>query len=116
MTLAFCHARDRTLTWLGVGNVDAVLFHGHEKTASDRVVLRGGIVGYRLPALRAEVLPLRKFDMLIMATDGIEEYFADSVDLRGEPRALADRILATYRRGTDDALVLVARYLGVDEP
>ena len=28
MTLAFIHLRDRTLTWLGVGNVEAVLFHG----------------------------------------------------------------------------------------
>ena len=27
MTLAFVDLRDRTLTWLGVGNVEAVLFH-----------------------------------------------------------------------------------------
>jgi hypothetical protein len=32
-----------------------------------------------------------------------------------EPQAIADRILASYRKGTDDALVLVVRCLG-DEP
>jgi hypothetical protein len=28
------------------------------------------------------------------------------------PQAAAERILAAFSRGTDDALVLVARYLG----
>ena len=116
MTLAFCHHRDRTITWLGVGNVDAVLFHaGPTGATSDRVVLRGGVVGYQLPALRAEVLPIRTLDVLIMATDGIEEHFADTVDIRREPRSLADGILATHRKGTDDALVVVAKYHGADE-
>jgi hypothetical protein len=29
-----------------------------------------------------------------------------------EPQAIADQILARYRKGTDDALVLVVRCLG----
>jgi len=114
MTLAYCHLGDGTLTWLGVGNVDALLFHGRvtESGPTDRIVLRGGVVGYQLPPLRAEVLPLRPFDTLIMATDGIEEHFADNVSLAGEPQEIADRILAAHRKETDDALVLVVRYLG----
>jgi hypothetical protein len=114
MTLAYCHLGHGTLTWLGIGNVNAVLFHGSVAgpMPSDRIVLRGGVVGYQLPPLRAEVLPLRPFDTLIMATDGIEEHFADNVTLTGEPQEIADRILAAHRKDTDDALVLVLRYLG----
>jgi negative regulator of sigma-B (phosphoserine phosphatase) len=109
MTLACCHLHDWTVTWLGVGNVDAVLFHGQVGDAPARVVLRGGVVGYQLPPLRAEVLPLRPFDTLVMTTDGIEEHFADALSLEGTPQQIAERILNRHRKGTDDALVLVVR-------
>jgi serine/threonine protein phosphatase PrpC len=82
--------------------------------AADRIILRGGVVGYQIPALRAEVLPLRMCDTLIMATDGIQEHFADHVPLIGEPQVIADRLLAQHRKETDDALVVVMRYLGDD--
>lgn len=114
MTLALCHLRDRTLTWVGVGNVEAVLFRAGtgERSPSERIILRAGVVGYQLPPLRAEVLPLRPLDTLIMATDGVEELFADKVELTGEPQEIANRILAAHRKDTDDALVVVVRYLG----
>lgn len=114
MTLAAFDFRARTLTWLGVGNVDAVLFHGNGDGTQrrERVVLRGGVVGFRLPALKAEVLPLARLDTVILATDGIEAEFSDSLNARGTPQALADAILASHGRATDDALVLVARYEG----
>ena len=81
MTLAFVHLRDRTLTWLGVGNVEAVLFRAARETstAPDRALLRAGVVGYRLPPLRAEILPLKPFDTLIIATDGIKPGFDEGL-------------------------------------
>jgi hypothetical protein len=114
MTLASVHVRDRTLTWLGVGNVEAALFHaGHEDAAApDRALLRAGVVGYHLPILRVEVLPLKPLDTLIMATDGINPTFAEGLVLDGDPQRIADTIFAGYRKDTDDALVIVARYLG----
>jgi negative regulator of sigma-B (phosphoserine phosphatase) len=114
MTLAFLNLRDRTLTWLGVGNVEAVLFHAstHDNQTAERVLLRSGLVGYRLPArLRAEVIPLKHQDTLIMATDGIAPEFAEGLAPEGHPQHLAERILARHGSGRDDALVAVARYL-----
>src|SRR3989442_542063 len=49
---------------------------------------------------------------LIFATDGIREGFADGLSPEAAPQHLADQILARHGKGTDDALVLVARYLG----
>lgn len=116
MTLAFVHLRDRTLTWLGVGNVEAVLFHAarEDTTTPDRALLRAGVIGYRIPALRAEVLPLKPLDTLIIATDGIKPDFDEGLTLDGDPQHIADGILARHCSGIDDALVVVARYLGGD--
>ena len=114
MTLAFVHLRDQTLTWLGVGNVEAALLRmaGAEGTTSERVLLRAGVVGYRLPDLRAEVIPLQPFDTLVMATDGIDPDFDQDLVLRRQPQQIADQILADHWKRTDDGLVVVARYLG----
>jgi negative regulator of sigma-B (phosphoserine phosphatase) len=114
MTLAFIHLRDRTLTWIGVGNVEAVLFHeaGAEPTKPDRALLRNGLIGYRLPTLRAEVLPLKPRDTLVIVTDGIRPDFDQGVVLGDDPQVIANGILTKHFSRGDDALVLVARYLG----
>ena len=99
------------LTWLGVGNVRGVLyrFQGTAKAQREELLLRPGVVGAQLPALRATVTPVGRGDTLILATDGIHSDFADTLTLSAEPRALAPRILAKYGRPIDDALVLVAQ-------
>src|SRR5258706_150782 len=53
MTLATLRPSDGQLTWLGVGNVEAVLLRAdsQSKAGSDRPMLRGGLVGYQLPKL-----------------------------------------------------------------
>ena len=80
--------------------------------ASDRVLLRSGLVGYQSPRLRASTLPLAPDDLLIFATDGIDAGFAEGVDRSESPQQLADDILERHFKGHDDALVLVVHYLG----
>jgi hypothetical protein len=46
---------------------------------------------------------------LILATDGVDRKFIDSIRYDEAPQAQAERLLAAYRSPTDDALVLVAR-------
>lgn len=113
MTLASLHAGEGTLTWIGVGNVEGRLMradHGHP--SENVLLLRGGLVGYRLPALHASVLPIVPDDLLIFASDGIYPGFDAVVTLGAPPRVIAERILNDYYKGTDDAAVLVVRYLG----
>jgi serine phosphatase RsbU (regulator of sigma subunit) len=114
ITTAFVHLSDETLTWAGVGNVEAMLYHcanPHvEKPA--RLVLRNGVLGYRLPPVQAEVLPLKPLDTLILFTDGIDPDFDERLCLDDDPKAIADDILHNHHTGNDDALVLVARYMG----
>ncbi|MGB6484691.1 MAG: SpoIIE family protein phosphatase [Candidatus Acidiferrales bacterium] len=113
MSVASFNATDGTVTWLGVGNVEGVLLHRDPYgTVSQEVLpLRGGVVGDQLPALVASIVPVSKGDTLIFATDGVRLGFADGLK-PDSVQATADAVLARFARGTDDALVLVARYTG----
>jgi negative regulator of sigma-B (phosphoserine phosphatase) len=103
-----------SLTWLGVGNVEGTLVRADERPVrrADSILLLGGVVGFQLPRLRPSTTAVQPGDLLILTTDGIAAGYVPELDSDGDPKALADRILAQYRKGGDDALVLVARYLG----
>ena len=114
MTLASFDERAATMTWIGVGNVEAILLRSGRADPSTRegVALRGGVVGYHLPTLRESSLPVSYGDTLVLATDGIRSGFVAGLAGQGTPQEIADAILARYSRGSDDALVVVARYVG----
>lgn len=113
-SLAFIDRTEQTMTWLGVGNVEGVLFHGvaSGQPAKERLLLRPGVVGDHLPLLRASVVPVVPGDLIILATDGVRPGFDETVDFRDSPQHIAEAVMRDYARGTDDALVLVVRYVG----
>ena len=115
LTLANLDAVENTMTWLGVGNVEGWLLRADASASHPResVLLRGGLVGYQLPALHASVIPVAAGDLLILATDGIHTAFEEGINASETPGQIADRILSGHFKGNDDALVLVARYRGV---
>jgi hypothetical protein len=113
MSVARIHAADAALEWCGVGNVEAILLRPDRTPhRTESVVARGGVVGYRLPPLKAARVALCPRDLLLMATDGISSDFSYDLQLEDAPQSLADDILARYAKASDDSLVLVARYLG----
>jgi hypothetical protein len=111
---AFDVGRDR-LTWTAVGNVEAMLCREPVDAAPTRetVVPRGGVVGYQLPALREVSLPIIRGDVLILATDGISHDFILEAPSQTPAQRFADHVLDRYGKDSDDALVLVVRYLGL---
>ncbi|HKS05062.1 MAG TPA: SpoIIE family protein phosphatase [Gemmatimonadaceae bacterium] len=112
MSIATIDARRATLTWISVGNVEGLVVQsGPDGHASrSRLITRGGVVGSALPQLRAEIIPLAPGDLLVFATDGIDQRFADDFprDARSADE-IANGVLAQFAKTTDDALVLVAR-------
>jgi hypothetical protein len=82
------------------------------RPAREYALLYSGVVGLQLPPLRGFVLPIVQGDTLLMATDGIRSGFAECLRLDESPQVMAERVLARHVKGTDDALVLVARYRG----
>lgn len=114
MALATLHAGDNSMAWTGIGNVDAVLLRRPGGTLRQDMALlnRGGVVGYRMPAPRMSVVPIAPGDLLVFTTDGIGSRFAQSVERDAPPQEIAETVLELYGKPTDDALVLVARWLG----
>jgi hypothetical protein len=105
---------DSTMTWIGVGNVEGVVVHSE----SDRVpgkeflLLAKGFIGGHLPHLRAFVVPVGIGATLTFATDGVASDFHEEMNTCEPPQGIADRILAKHGKDSDDALVLVARFVG----
>ncbi len=115
MTLARIDFEAELLTWTGIGNVSADLVAkspvGAEVRSSAR--LSGGIVGYRMPeTVHTQTVRMRTGDLLVMASDGVAPSFMDSIDFAASARVIAEELLRSHRKDTDDALVLAARHRG----
>jgi phosphoserine phosphatase RsbX len=116
MSVAQFDASRDTMTWIGLGNVAGVLVPGDrgDRTSYTTLVTRGGIVGSRSghPPVRPWVIPIQPHDILVLATDGLYADFGEDIIPQRDADATAKRLLDRYGKGTDDALVLIARYLG----
>ncbi|HKS38583.1 MAG TPA: SpoIIE family protein phosphatase [Verrucomicrobiae bacterium] len=115
ITVASLNVFDGTMTWLGIGPVEGHLLRADARAnpPTEVVLLRGGVVGYQLPALQASLIPLFPGDLLILASDGIRSGFSEGLTTTDPPQQIAERILSAHFKGNDDALVLVVRYLGL---
>lgn len=115
MSLGSLDLSQARLTWLGVGNVQGVLLRrGLAYDAPEEsLLLRAGVLGAQLPRLEAAVLPMSIGDTLIFATDGVAPDFTRELARNLPPQRAAETILARHYKGTDDALVVVARLGGM---
>jgi hypothetical protein len=115
ISLAFVSPGSGGVAWLGVGNVEGRVVSGDLAATRPKgsLALARGVPGHELPTLRAASLDVRPGDVLLLASDGVEAAFADSLDLSGSPQAISERILADHWRPSDDAVVVAVRYLGV---
>lgn len=113
MSVASFNLPDRTMTWLGIGNIEGILLREDANAVPSRknLLLRGGVLGYQLPPLKESVIPVMPGDTLIFATDGIRSGFEKNIKLNDKPQQIASNIMAQFNRGTDDALVLVIRFI-----
>jgi negative regulator of sigma-B (phosphoserine phosphatase) len=115
MTLVSIDGHNGGASWLGVGNVEGLLLRARRATipAVERLTPHGGVVGYQMPKLRSRKISLEKDDLLVLTTDGVEGDFTPDLQ-RDEPvQKMAEQVLARHFKGNDDALVLVARYVGM---
>jgi hypothetical protein len=114
ITLASFNIRESKMSWVGVGNIEGTLLRAEPGDGRPResVMLVGGVPGHQLPSVRSNELPVAPGDTLVLATDGVRGGYLDLIDSRDPPQKLADQLLTEYGKGTDDALVLVARYMG----
>jgi len=114
MSLASFGVKNNIMTWLSVGNVEGYVIRAADPRIHDRpcILMRGGVVGHSLPPLREETLPIYPGDTLVMATDGIKSGFSGALTPAHSRQIIAENVIAHFARETDDALVIVVRWLG----
>lgn len=114
MNLALIDSWEKTLTWLGVGNVSGILLSMNERGDCDTesVISKHGIVGYNMPSLQASIVPIADGDILIFTTDGVQEYYQEKINTENSTEEIVEFIANNYFKHTDDALILAARFTG----
>lgn len=114
MSLALINPNENIISWMGVGNVEGVLIaNGNQDYLhKERIVLRGGIVGYSLPQLKANMAQISKGAVIILTTDGVRSNYLEVVDAGDEPEEIVRKIALGYFKQTDDALALAVKYEG----
>lgn len=113
MTLAWFDLVGRSMIWTGVGNVEGRLVHASAgpRAPTHGALTKGGVVGYNLPSIKVTGTDLDDGDVMVLATDGIDSGFARAIASGGSAQDIADRILRHHGKASDDALVVVVRYL-----
>jgi serine phosphatase RsbU (regulator of sigma subunit) len=117
LSLASIDTTRDALSWIGVGNVEATLLRAEARgpPVRDHIIPRNGVVGYQLPPLRVATREIAPGDILIFASDGLRHGFAQE-PFHGHPLDIhAADLLERYGKTSDDALVLVVRYLGAGD-
>ena len=113
MTLAWFDLVGKSMIWTGVGNVEGRLVHANAgpRAPTHGALTKGGVVGYNLPSIKVTGTDLDDGDVMVLATDGIDSGFARAITSGGSAQDIADRILRDHGKASDDALVVVVRYL-----
>lgn len=111
MSLGIIDCTEHTLTWLGIGNVEGVLLRAQNDLGMENIILRGGVVGYQLPSLKASLVPVSSGDTLIFATDGVEREFLSKLRVDDTPLETVKNIAGKYFKELDDALILALEYI-----
>jgi hypothetical protein len=103
--------REGVLSWVGVGNVEAVLLRGSSPETAARIehlLLVGGIVGQKLPRLQIRSVVVAPGDLLAAASDGLRPDFGSRIDRNASPLE-SSRAILEESGVMDDSLVWVGR-------
>ncbi len=109
MAVAVLHLDERRMEYLGVGNIESVLFN--EET-STQLVSMGGTVGHSMRSVRPFEYPWDGRHTLVMCSDGVRSAWRTQIPLeilRAHPDVLTETILSGFSRETDDATAIGIR-------
>lgn len=94
-------------SYVGVGNIGVHVY----SRQPIKPISKNGIVGFRMPTLLELHYTFDPGDLFVLYSDGVSGKFGQdlSIDLRQPPQQLAEQMLASYGKTTDDATVVVVR-------
>ena len=94
-------------TYVGVGNIGVQVY----SRQPIKPISKNGILGFRLPTLLELRYVYDPGDIFVLYSDGVSSNFAqdNKIDLKQPPQRMAEQILASYGKYTDDATVVAIK-------
>jgi serine/threonine protein phosphatase PrpC len=94
-------------TYVGVGNIGVQVY----SRQPIKPISKNGILGFRLPNLLELRYSYDPGDLFVLYSDGVSGHFAqdNKIDLKQPPQQMAEQVLASYGKHSDDATVVVMR-------
>jgi phosphoserine phosphatase RsbX len=94
-------------TYIGVGNIGVQVY----SRQSIKPISKNGILGFRLPTLLELRYSYDPGDIFVLYSDGVASNFSqdNKINIRQPPQYMADQILTTYGKFTDDATVVAIK-------
>jgi negative regulator of sigma-B (phosphoserine phosphatase) len=94
-------------SYVGVGNIGVHVY----SRQPIKPISKNGILGFRLPTLLELRYMYDPGDIFVMYSDGISGGFSQDgkIDIKQAPQRMAEQILATYGKYTDDATVVAIK-------
>ncbi len=101
------HLNTRNAEYIGVGNIGVQVYSQQQI----KPISKNGILGYRMPTLLQLSYTYNSGDTFVLYSDGISGRFSldGKLDSTRSPQDLANAILETYGKTSDDATVVVLR-------
>ncbi|MCX6252613.1 MAG: SpoIIE family protein phosphatase [Bacteroidetes bacterium] len=97
------------LFFSGIGNIEGQIYSNAKKT---NLLSYGGIVGHNIRTPRVFELDFNKGDTVCLYSDGIiSRWQYEEIDWEQSPQENAEYIVNQYSRISDDATVLIIRYV-----
>lgn len=112
LSIARLNGVNRELSWLSVGNVEGILMCRNEQSSHEfkQLILRSGVVGYKLPKLNISVEKVSPGDILFFTTDGVLSEYVESLNYNRPMRETVKYTAKNYFKDSDDSLILAVRF------
>ena len=94
-------------TYVGIGNIGVQVY----SRQPIKPISKNGILGFRMPSLLELRYVYDPGDIFVLYSDGVSSSFAqdNKIDIKQSPQRMAEQILATYGKYTDDATVVAVK-------
>ncbi len=94
-------------TYVGIGNIGVQVY----SRQPIKPISKNGILGFRMPSLLELRYVYDPGDIFVLYSDGVASSFAqdNKIDIKQSPQRMAEQILATYGKYTDDATVVAVK-------
>lgn len=98
---------NRQASYVGVGNIGTHVY----SRRPIKPISKNGILGFRLPNLLELHYAYDAGDVFVLYSDGVSSQFTHDgkIDIKQPPQRIAEQILASYGKQSDDATVLVVK-------